>query len=49
MQCWKDGGQFIDLLLADPDMPLSQGELKGIFDYNYYLRNIDAIFDRLEI
>ncbi len=48
MQCWKEGGQFFDLLLADPEMPLSRDELKRIFDYNYYLKNIDAIFARLD-
>ena len=49
MKCWKEGGQFIDLLLADSEMPLTKEELEGIFDYNYYLKNIDAIFQRLDI
>ncbi len=46
MKCWKEGGQFIDLLQADPEMILSRDELEAIFDYNFYLRNIDAIFRR---
>jgi len=46
MKAWKEGGQFFDLLLDDPDMTLSREELESLFDYNYYLRNIDAIFLR---
>jgi len=46
MKAWKEGGQFFDLLLNDPDMTLSREELESLFDYNYYLRNIDAIFLR---
>ncbi len=49
MKCWKEGGQFIDLLLADSEMPLAKEELEVIFDYNYYLKNIDAIFARLDL
>lgn len=48
MTCWNKGGQFIDLLSNDPDVPLSRQELETIFDYNYYLKNIDAIFQRLD-
>jgi len=48
MKCWKEGGQFIDLLSDDPDMILSRQELEAIFDYNFYLKNIDAIFQRLD-
>ncbi len=46
MKCWKEGGQYIDLLLADPDIPFTCDELNAIFDYSYYLRNIDAILAR---
>ncbi|MFO8102267.1 MAG: adenylosuccinate lyase [Dehalococcoidia bacterium] len=49
MQCWKEGGQFFDLLLADPDMPIPRQELEGLFDYDFYLKHIDAIFARLGI
>jgi adenylosuccinate lyase len=49
MKCWKEGGNFIDLLQADSEMTLSYQELEAIFDYNYYLRNIDAIFQRLDL
>lgn len=47
MKAWKEGHQFLDLLQADPEVSLSGKELEGIFDYGYYLRNIDAIFKRV--
>lgn len=49
MKAWKEGGQFFDLLINDPEMTLTNEELTAIFDYNYYLRNIDAIFQRLDL
>lgn len=47
MKAWKEGSRFLDLLQADPEVTLSDNELAGIFDYGYYLKNIDAIFERL--
>lgn len=47
MKAWKERTKFFYLLLADPEMTLSEDELAVIFDYNYYLKNIDAIFERL--
>ncbi len=49
MKAWKEGHQFVDLLQADPEMSLSGKELKALFDYGYYLRNVDGIFNRLEL
>ena len=47
MKAWKERADFFDLLQADPEVTLSKEELAGIFDYGYYLKNIDAIFQRL--
>ena len=47
MEAWKGRTDFLDLLQADPGVTLSGDELAGIFDYGYYLKNIDAIFQRL--
>ncbi|MBM3132845.1 MAG: adenylosuccinate lyase, partial [Chloroflexi bacterium] len=47
MRAWKNGEAFLTLLQADPDVTLTREELKKIFDYNYYLKNVDAIFQRV--
>lgn len=47
MRAWKNGANFIDLLEADPEIAFSREELETLFDYDYYLRNVDAIFQRL--
>ena len=49
MIAWKDHTQFLDLLLADPEVTsrIDDGELRGLFDYGWYLTNIGATFDRL--
>ncbi|MBT9141248.1 MAG: Adenylosuccinate lyase [Dehalococcoidia bacterium] len=47
MKAWKERGDFLDLLQADPEVTLSNDELAGIFEYGFYLKNIDAIFQRL--
>ncbi|MCK4722698.1 MAG: adenylosuccinate lyase, partial [Dehalococcoidia bacterium] len=49
MQAWKDRGSFLDLLVGDPEVGkhLSKAELEGIFDYAYFIRHVDAIFERL--
>ncbi len=46
---WQENKDFLGLLKADPEVAasLSPGELEPLFDYRYYLRYIDAIFDRL--
>ncbi|MFA4835091.1 MAG: adenylosuccinate lyase [Dehalococcoidia bacterium] len=49
MKAWKGKDNFLDLLQADSEVTLSRKELKALFDYNYYLKNIDAIFERLEL
>ncbi|OGO18413.1 MAG: adenylosuccinate lyase [Chloroflexi bacterium RBG_16_48_7] len=49
MKAWKDRTSFLKLLKADKDVTglLSAAELTGLFDYNYFLKHVDEIFDRL--
>ena len=49
MRAWNERVPFLDLLLADPDVTsrISEAELRGLFDYGYYLKNIGATFERL--
>ncbi|MDD5093446.1 MAG: adenylosuccinate lyase [Dehalococcoidia bacterium] len=49
MKAWKGGGNFFELLQTDPEVTLSKAELEAVFDYSYYLKNVDAIFQRLEL
>jgi len=49
MKSWKENKNFLNLLKADPEVAeiLPQPELGSLFDYQYYLRHIDEIFERL--
>ncbi len=49
MKSWQTGEDFLSLLQKDLDVKeqLSLEELKIIFDYSYYTRHVDAIFQRL--
>ena len=49
MEAWRKRTPFLDLLLADPDVTsrLPETELRGLFDYAYYVRNVGATFERL--
>jgi adenylosuccinate lyase len=49
MKSWKENKQFLNLLKADPEVMsvLSAVELESLFDYQYYLRHVDEIFERL--
>ncbi len=49
MRAWNERVPFLDLLLADPEVTarLSEAELRGLFDYGYYLKNVGATFERL--
>ena len=51
MKAWRDGENFKDLLLKDHAVTehLSFQEIKDCFDYQYYLRNTDQIFERLKL
>jgi len=49
MRAWKERVSFLGLLEGDPEVSkhLSKSELKAIFDYNYFLRYIDDVFQRV--
>ncbi|HEY50715.1 MAG TPA: adenylosuccinate lyase [Dehalococcoidia bacterium] len=49
MKSWKGNKDFLNLLKADPEVvkSLPQPELEALFDYQFYLRHIDEIFERL--
>ncbi len=49
MKAWKGNKDFLNLLKADPEIiaALPQQELESLFDYQYYLRYVDEIFERL--
>ncbi|MFC2071509.1 adenylosuccinate lyase [Chloroflexota bacterium] len=49
MKSCKGNKNFLSLLKADPEVTanLPAGELEPLFDYQYYLRYVDDIFQRL--
>ena len=49
MKAWKGNKDFRSLLKADPEVTatLPEEELEPLFDYQYYLRYIDDIFERV--
>ena len=49
MEAWQGKKGFLALLRVDKRITacLTEGELKSLFDYNYYLKHVDAIFERL--
>ena len=49
MESWEQGSDFRDLIRSDPDVTnrLSSEELNGLFDYQYYVRHVDEIFQRV--
>jgi adenylosuccinate lyase len=49
MRAWQEGGEFLALLKADPDVSvaLSPGDLEALFDFGYHTKHVDAIFDRV--
>ncbi len=49
MKAWHERADFLSLLKADHQMlaHLSESEIESLFDYNYYLKYIDTIFERL--
>ena len=49
MKAWQEKRSFLSLLEADTEITayLSKSELKSLFDYNYYLKYVDNIFERL--
>jgi adenylosuccinate lyase len=49
MRAWEEKKGFLGLLEADGRITthLSKEELKSLFDYGYYLKYVDSVFERL--
>ncbi len=49
MEAWQGRKSFLALLQADKRVTdrLAGDELKSLFDYDYYLKHVDTIFERL--
>jgi adenylosuccinate lyase len=49
MPVWRGEGDFVSLLKADKDVAkaLSPAELEALFDLDYHLEHVDAIFARV--
>ena len=49
MKAWQERKDFLSLLEADRRITrhLGKEELKSLFDYDYYLKYVDNVFDRL--
>jgi adenylosuccinate lyase len=49
MKSWKEKTSFLNLLKSDSDVTskLTESELDSIFDYNYFLKHVDDVFQRL--
>ena len=49
MKSWKSGRDFLELLKSDEEISkiMPGKELEDIFDYNFYLKYVDGIFERL--
>jgi adenylosuccinate lyase len=49
MKAWKQRTSFLDLLKTDREViaHLPGKELKSIFDYNYFIKHVDKVFQRL--
>lgn len=47
MKVWRGEGLFIDLLLADETVTLSEAEIRDLFDLGYHFKNVDVIFARV--
>jgi adenylosuccinate lyase len=49
MQVWRDGGQFIDVLKADPEVraQFTDAEFEELFDPAWHFAHVDTIFRRV--
>jgi len=49
MKAWEQKNTFLDLLKADTEVTaqLSESELGSLFEYGYFLRHVDKVFQRL--
>ena len=48
MKVWDEGGNYQELVTKDADISskLSQEEIARVFDIDYYLRNVNKVFER---
>jgi adenylosuccinate lyase len=51
MEAWQGKKSFLTLLRRDKRITnyLTEDELKSLLDYNYYLKHVDDVFERLEL
>lgn len=49
MKVWDEGGDYKELIMKDADISsfLSAEEIARVFDLEYYLRNVDSVFERV--
>jgi adenylosuccinate lyase len=49
MQAWQDGGDFLSLLKADPEVAraLAESEIEALFDLGYHNKQVETIFARV--
>ncbi|MDO9248907.1 MAG: adenylosuccinate lyase [Phenylobacterium sp.] len=47
MKVWRGEGTFMEFLLADPDVTLSEAELSELFDLAYHFKGVDTVFARV--
>jgi len=49
MKVWDEGGEYKDLVMKDADISsrLSAEEIARVFDVQYYLRNVEKVFERV--
>jgi len=49
MKAWQEKENFLSLLEVDAEIAsyLSKSELESLFDYNYYLKSVNKVFERL--
>jgi adenylosuccinate lyase len=49
MKVWEQGKDFLDELLADPDVraALSEADIREKFDLGYHTKHVDTIFKRV--
>ena len=49
MKVWDENKDFRELVAADPDVAsqLSSTDLQGLFDYGFYVRYVDEVYERV--
>ena len=47
MKVWRGEGTFMEFLLADPEVTLTEAELSELFDLGYHFKAVDTVFARV--